>query len=61
MERFNERVDFRVFKTPCCGHLLCWVNSRFPTYCPTCGKLIFPDIKQQVLTHDDNAMLSWEA
>lgn len=58
---FNERVEFRVMKTPCCGHLLCWLNARFPTYCPLCGKLIYPDIKAEVLTVDTNAMLSWEA
>jgi hypothetical protein len=27
---YNERVIFRLIMTPCCGHMLCWVNPRFP-------------------------------
>jgi len=58
---YHERVTFRVIKTPCCSHLLCWVNPRFPTYCPLCGKRIFPEVKREVLTFDDEAVLSWVA
>ena len=41
----NEKVPFRLFHTPCCGHLLCWVNPRPPAYCPECGKFILAAIK----------------
>jgi hypothetical protein len=23
---------------PCCGHNVCWVNPRLPSFCPDCGK-----------------------
>jgi len=60
-EQYHERVQFRVIKTPCCSHLLCWVNPRFPTYCPMCGVRIYPEVKREVLTFDDEAVLSWVA
>lgn len=56
----TERVNFRLFQTPCCGHLLCWVNSRLPGYCPECGKFILPKLKtepQHTLQHDEHAEL----
>lgn len=40
-----ELVKFRLFRMPCCDHLLCWLNPRLPTYCPECGKLIFHEMK----------------
>lgn len=53
----TERVHFRLLQTPCCGTLLCWVNPRWPTFCPECGKSILAEIKGHVLLSDDNAML----
>jgi len=55
----NERVPFRLFKMPCCGFQLCWVNPRLPTYCPECGELVFHNLQheQNVLLKDDNAWL----
>jgi hypothetical protein len=52
MAKGYERVHFKLIQTPCCGHLLCWVNPRYPTYCPVCGKLIWPEVKAKVM-HDD--------
>lgn len=59
----NERVFFRLIKMPCCGHLLCWVNPRLPTYCPECGKLMFTELKfdgTAFLVRDQDAKLSYE-
>ncbi len=36
---------FRLFLMPCCYHMLCWVNPRFPNYCPECGTHVYPKIK----------------
>lgn len=41
----NEKVPFRLFKMPCCGHMLCWVNPRLPTYCPECGKFVLMKLR----------------
>jgi hypothetical protein len=41
----NEKVPFKLFNMPCCGILICWVNSRLPTYCPECGKHILAQLK----------------
>lgn len=54
----HERVEFRLFTMECCWHLLCWVNPRFPSYCPNCGKYVFPKVKSWVTTKDVNAILS---
>lgn len=56
----TERVQFRLIKTPCCGHLLCWVNPRFPSYCPECGTSIYPQVKECVMIRDDAATLRYE-
>lgn len=53
----RERVYFRFLRLHCCGHLLCWVNPRWPSYCPSCGTLIYPDVKQDVLKSDEDAIL----
>ena len=57
----HERIHFRLLQTPCCGTLLCWVNPRFPSFCPECGKGIYPQIKGGVLMDDDNAWLQTKA
>ena len=53
----NELVIFRLIKTPCCGQLLCWVNPRFPNFCPECGSAVYPKIKNCVISQDENAWL----
>lgn len=60
--KFNERVKFRLIQTPCCGHMLCWVNPRLPNFCPECGKKIFTSLKFEIghiINCDDNAHLSF--
>jgi hypothetical protein len=56
-EAIYENVHFRLIKTPCCGQLLCWVNPRFPNFCPECGTRIYPDVKQAVIQSDTEAWL----
>lgn len=41
----REICHFRLIKTPCCGHLLCWVNPRLPNYCPECGAKTYMKLK----------------
>lgn len=55
-----ERVWFRLMICPKCYFSMCWVNPRFPNYCPECGKFIYPEIKEYVSISDDNAMLRYE-
>ncbi len=58
MSEQHERVVFRLIQMPCCGHNLCWVNPRFPTYCPECGTHIFLTVKQGVVITDEYAILT---
>jgi hypothetical protein len=63
MNKTHERVVFRLIQTPCCGHLLCWVNPRLPIYCPECGAGLLIALKtdgSSVLQTDDNAVLTLE-
>jgi hypothetical protein len=55
----TEFIHFKLFTMPCCGHMLCWVNPRYPSYCPECGKHVYPDIKNPdyLLMSDENAKL----
>lgn len=55
----NERVHFRLTEMPCCGQLLCWVNPRFPNYCPECGQHVFPQVRGCVVVSDPNAHLRY--
>lgn len=55
----TERVHFRLIQMPCCGHLFCNVNARWPSYCPQCGKNVFADIKSCARISDDNATLTY--
>ena len=55
----NERIVFRLFNLDCCGHMLCWVNPRYPSYCPNCGLLVYPNIKSQAVIIDDNASIRY--
>lgn len=59
METLRERVKFRLIKMPCCEHLLCWANARYPTYCPECGTRVFNTVEQCVMVPDENAMLEF--
>jgi len=43
-ESVRELVKFRLFKMPCCGQMLCWVNPRTPNYCPECGKFVYGEL-----------------
>lgn len=56
----TERVHFRLIQMPCCGHLFCNVNPRLPSYCPQCGKSVYPKVKECVLISDDKATLKYK-
>jgi hypothetical protein len=56
----HERVTFRLIQMPCCGQLLCWVNPRYPNYCPECGTRVLNEIKSCILISDEKAMLRHE-
>jgi hypothetical protein len=59
----QELVHFRLIQTPCCGHLLCWVNPRLPTYCPECSTHILRVLRQdgsQILITDEGAWLHFD-
>jgi hypothetical protein len=60
MSKTTERVHFRLLRTNCCGALLCWVNPRFPSFCPECGSRVYPEIKGCVTHSDDTALLMVE-
>lgn len=55
----HERIQFRLFRMPCCGQLVCWVNPRSPNHCPECGENVFLTIKQSTIFRDDDAMLTF--
>lgn len=57
MSVFNERVVFRLIEMPCCKLQFCWVNPRFPNYCPECGKFVYPQVQKGVLVKDEDAFL----
>jgi hypothetical protein len=60
----NERVHFRMFDMPCCGHMLCWVNPQLPSYCPECGEKVYMRLKAD-MSHatisDEHATLKYNA
>jgi hypothetical protein len=53
----TELVQFRLIPMACCGTILCWVNPRWPTFCPQCGERVYPTVKQWVTVHDPEAVL----
>ena len=57
MAQVTEFIKFHLLKTNCCGALLCWVNPRFPNFCPECGSRCFPEIRSCVIIEDENAVL----
>lgn len=60
-EATNERVNFRLFQMPCCGHHLCWVNPRLPTFCPECGTSVYLKLRDGACTlvNDQEAWLKY--
>lgn len=56
----TERVHFRLIQMPCCQHLFCNVNARWPSYCPNCGKYVYPEVKGCALISDDSAILKYK-
>jgi len=54
-----ERVNFRLYRMVCCGHLLCWVNPRPPTFCPECGANVYPEVRGWALHVDDEAVIQY--
>ena len=54
---YTERVVFRLIPMACCGHILCWVNPRWPTFCPQCGERVYPAVKGWVTVRDEEAIL----
>lgn len=57
--KINERVPFRLLIMGCCGHQLCWVNPRLPSYCPECGKTVYPAVKSWITFEDNAAFLCY--
>lgn len=56
-ETTNERVHFRLIVMPCCKHQFCWINPRWPNYCPECGVFIYPRVRRAAIAEDAEAML----
>lgn len=46
----NERVHLRIIAFPCCGRQLCWISQRLPTYCPECGKLVYTQLRDALVS-----------
>lgn len=55
----HERVQFRFILMECCGHQLCWVNPRLPSYCPACGKSVYPQVRGWVSLLDPEAEIHY--
>lgn len=60
----SERIHFRLIQMPCCKHILPWVNSRLPNYCPECSQGVFTRLKypkgnSPILISDEAAALSY--
>lgn len=53
----NERIHFRLLVIECCGAQLCWVNPRFPSFCPECGRSCYPQVRGWAVFVDENAIL----
>lgn len=59
MSVVTERVHFRLISMPCCAHLFCNVNARWPSFCPNCGAHVYPRVREGALISDDNATLAY--
>ncbi len=53
----TQRVPFRLLHMECCGTLICWVNPRFPNYCPECAARAYPMVRGYVTASDEHATL----
>lgn len=61
---YIEKVHFRLFVMPCCGHHQCWVNPRLPTYCSECGTMVLAKLRTEgdiTRVSDDKAELRYRA
>ena len=58
--KVTERVHFRLIAMPCCGHLFCNVNHRWPSFCPQCGKMVYPQVQGGVRISDPDATLTYD-
>lgn len=56
----SQVVPFRLIQMPCCSHLFCSVNERFPSFCPQCGAHCYPAVRGCVLVHDSRATLKFD-
>lgn len=56
----TERVHFRLINMPCCNHMFCNVNHRWPSFCPNCGVHVFPNVKGCAVISDDHAILKYD-
>lgn len=56
----TERVMFRLIRMPCCQHLFCNVNHRWPSFCPNCGTHVWPQVKGCASISDPNAILKYD-
>lgn len=56
----TERIHFRLMVCQECSFVMCWVNPRFPNYCPECGKFIYSTIRGGVVLTDENATLKYD-
>lgn len=56
----TERVHFRLIKMPCCSHMFCSVNPRWPSFCPNCGTHIFPQVRGSAIISDEAATLKYD-
>lgn len=64
MAKQTEFVLFRMFKMPCCGYCLCWVNPRLPNYCSECGKKVYLELRwhpEHTIYKDENTRMIMEA
>jgi len=60
MTKVTERIHFRLICMPCCEHLFCNVNPRLPSFCPACGKHVYPEVRNGILLSDETAILKYE-
>lgn len=55
----NEMVEFRLIQCPECGHIICWLNPRLPSYCTECGKFIFAKLRRDDGTYIPMRANAW--
>jgi hypothetical protein len=55
----TREFTFGSSSAPQCNHNLCWVNPRLPSYCPECGKHIYPAVRGAIHVSDEQAELRY--